>query len=201
MTASVDNTKRDDIPTGPAPLPLRQPLPKFPGTYALFLHLPASRQLRVGALGEQFFLAGDYVYLGSACGPGGLRARLGRHLRGDGSRHWHIDYLRKITEANGYCYLIAGQEVQKLSGRCQGSDHEKIECRWSQALAALPGASIPIPGFGASDCYAGCRAHLVAFSDGVDSQRISSVLARSAAVPHTQLFSSYQNSASVDKDL
>lgn len=201
MAASADNTKRDEIPTGPASLPLRQPLPRFPGTYALFLHLPASRQLRVGALGELFFRAGDYVYLGSACGPGGLRARLGRHLRGDGTCRWHVDYLRKITEASGYCYLITGQEVQKLSRRCQGPGHEKLECRWSQALAALPGASIPIPGFGASDCHVGCRAHLVAFSDGVDSQRIRSILARSAAVPHTQLIRSYQNSASVDKDL
>ena len=26
----------------------------------------------------------------------GLQARVGRHLRGDGTRHWHIDYLRAV---------------------------------------------------------------------------------------------------------
>lgn len=51
----------------------------------IVLHL-ASRTLRIGA--------GTYVYVGSACGPGGLAARLSRHLCGRRRRlHWHIDKL------------------------------------------------------------------------------------------------------------
>ncbi len=34
---------------------------------------------------------------------------------------------------------------------------------WSQALVRLPGSSVPLPGFGASDCRLGCLSHLVAF--------------------------------------
>jgi Uri superfamily endonuclease len=185
--------KPGEIPTDPASLSFCQPLPKFPGTYALFLHLPESRQLRVGGLGELFFPAGDYIYLGSACGPGGLRARLGRHLRGHGTPRWHIDYLRELAPVSGYSYLKAGQGAQNLPERSLMPGREKLECRWSQALAALPGASVPAPGFGASDCSAGCRAHLVAFSHEVDTKKICSALARSAAVPHAQLISFYQD--------
>jgi hypothetical protein len=38
-----------------------------------------------------------------------------------------------------------------------------LECGWSQALLALPGACVPAAGFGASDCCSGCPAHLVHF--------------------------------------
>lgn len=187
MTTPADIIKRGEIPTNPASSSLSQPLPKVPGTYALFLHLPESRQLPVGGLGELFFPAGEYVYLGSAFGPGGLRARLGRHLRGDGTPHWHIDYLRKLAQASGHCYVIADQEVQRPPKLSQGPGREKLECRWSQALAALTAASIPAPGFGASDCTSRCPAHLVAFLKEIAPDEICSTLARSAAVsdnPH-----------------
>ena len=59
------------------------------GTYALLLKLPKQGQLQVGALGTFAFQAGWYVYVGSAFGPGGLAARVGRHLRGLGTPcHW-----------------------------------------------------------------------------------------------------------------
>ena len=59
-------------------------LPTSPGTYALHIYLPSARTLKVGNLGEFNLPHGDYVYLGSAFNPGGLRARLGRHIRGGG---------------------------------------------------------------------------------------------------------------------
>jgi Uri superfamily endonuclease len=107
------------------------------------------------------FPAGDYIYVGSAFGPGGLRTRLGRHLRGDGHPHWHIDTLRAAASVVGYVFAIADQPV---------------ECRWSQALAALPQARIPAPGFGSSDCRSGCQAHLIAFPVGSDLRRILTTL-------------------------
>lgn len=113
------------------------------GTYALLLRLDAPQTVVVGALGELSFPAGWYLYLGSARGPGGLAARLARHRRrGDKRFHWHIDYLRAVT-------LL----VQVWTS--SGASHE---CDWATAAAALPGARVVVPRFGASDCR--CPAHL-----------------------------------------
>jgi Uri superfamily endonuclease len=118
------------------------------GTYALHLVVSRAQLIEVGRLGQQYLPIGDYFYLGSARGAGGLRARVGRHLRGDGARHWHIDYLRAIAEVCEVFYAVTDTS---------------LECAWSQALAQLPQAFIPIPHFGSSDCRSGCAAHLIAF--------------------------------------
>ena len=129
--------------------------PALPGTYALFLRLPAPAELVIGRLGMFSFPAGDYVYTGSARGPGGLRARLRHHLRPVQRPHWHIDYLRAREVVTGGVYAVQ-EEVPAGS--------VPLECAWSQALLALSDASVPVQGFGASDCGAGCRAHLVYLS-------------------------------------
>lgn len=129
-------------------------IPRAPGSYALHLRLTASQTLTVGALGRIRFPAGDYVYLGSAHGPGGLRARLGRHLRGEGALRWHVDYLRRAAAVIGYGYALVDAD---------DPDPLPRECAWSQSLASLPEARIIAPGFGASDCRSGCAAHLVYF--------------------------------------
>lgn len=126
-------------------------LPALPGSYALWLRLPRETVLAVGRFGSHIFPPGDYVYLGSAQGPGGLRARLGRHLRGGSRPHWHIDALRAAAEVCGWWYAAGS---------------ERLECRWSRALAALPQARVPLAGFGATDCRMGCPAHLLVFPLG-----------------------------------
>jgi Uri superfamily endonuclease len=131
-------------------------LPVAPGTYALHLHLAQPTSLSVGKLGEYNFPTGAYFYLGRAFGPGGLRARLGRHLRGVGKPHWHIDTLRAKTQLRSYHF------VEGASGDIHQAP-APLECLWSQALANSERAFIPAPGFGSSDCHAGCPAHLVAF--------------------------------------
>lgn len=123
-------------------------LPAIPGTYAVSFTLLEAVKISIGRLGWFDFLIGDYIYLGSAQGPGGLRSRLGRHLRSVKATHWHIDYLRPYLEIRAIGYL-------------PGKDN--LECAWSQSLANLPAARLPAPGFGASDCIRGCPAHLVAF--------------------------------------
>ena len=100
----------------------------------------------MGALGAMTVRSGVYVYVGSAFGPGGLRARVGRHARGDGALHWHVDYLRAATALEAVWYT---------------HDPERRECTWAAVFRALPGASVPVDGFGASDCT--CPAHLVRF--------------------------------------
>ena len=133
-------------------------IPAESGSYALWLNLSFPQRLQVGRLGTGLFPPGVYVYFGSARGPGGLRARLGRHLSGEGKPHWHIDVLRAVAEVKGYCYVT--EEIVS-------STSTPLECQWSQALGALSGTSVPLRGFGASDCRAGCPAHLIALPEDV----------------------------------
>ncbi len=129
-------------------------LPKEPGIYALHLKLRNDASVQIGQLGEYYLIAGDYWYTGSAHGPGGLRARLGRHLAGTGKIHWHIDYLRKVAEVESFFLVIDDQRFNSAPGFSN-------ECVWSKTLARLSDAEIPVRGFGSSDCRAGCQAHLI----------------------------------------
>jgi len=114
------------------------------GTYALVLHLECTEEITVGKLGTFTFLAGYYLYVGSALGPGGLEARLARHRRRDKKPRWHIDYL-----------LEHAQLVEVWSAALT----DKSECLWAQAARELPGYEMPVPGFGSSDCR--CLSHLI----------------------------------------
>ena len=129
-------------------------LPPAPGAYVLWLRLASAQSVTIGRRGAAQFPAGDYLYCGSARGPGGLRSRLARHLLGSRALHWHVDYLRRIAEVAGYFY------ISELSFTIPW------ECRWSHNLAGLHGAFIPMAGFGASDCTSGCLAHCVWLPDG-----------------------------------
>jgi len=64
-----------------------------PGTYALLLYSASDAEIRVGRLGHMRLQSGFYVYVGSALGPGGVRARVRHHLLDSPRPHWHIDYL------------------------------------------------------------------------------------------------------------
>lgn len=142
-------------------------LPVQPGTYALILWLSKPRSLTIGRLGGFEFQPGMYFYLGSARGPGGIRARLGRHLVGSKLLHWHIDHLVGAAQVQAYAYAISGE---------RGLLPDPTECEWSQRLAAQPGSSIPVPRFGASDCISGCRSHLVHFPALEGPQDILAIL-------------------------
>lgn len=115
------------------------------GTYALVIQLEDIKTLPVGRLGEFSLSSGLYVYVGSALGPGGLRARVARHLRTEKRPHWHIDTLTAIAPIVGVWWTVS---------------HIRMECEWARALASLPGVIIPIARFGSSDC--GCPGHLLA---------------------------------------
>lgn len=121
-----------------------------PGTYLLLLTLEHAQSVTVGRLGRLAFTAGSYAYVGSAHGPGGLRARVGRHLRATKTLHWHIDYLTTRAMVTAIWYR---------------ADSERLECRWARTLGALDGVIEAAAGFGASDC--GCRAHLFSLPVGV----------------------------------
>lgn len=106
------------------------------GNYVLLLHLPADETLTIGKLGTFDFPAGWYTYVGSAFGPGGLAGRLKHHLRPTGRPHWHIDYLRQAAQLH---------EIWVSPGLAS------YEREWADLLLAIPGATVLIEGFGASD--------------------------------------------------
>ena len=62
------------------------------GAYVLLAHLTAAHAVRIRSAAWPL-AAGWHIYVGSANGPGGMRARIGRHLRTDKTIHWHIDRL------------------------------------------------------------------------------------------------------------
>ena len=117
-------------------------LTEEPGSYILILYNPAPRQISVGQLGRHTFPRGWYAYVGSARGPGGLAARLARHLRREKTTHWHIDYIRAHMQPVAIWYTTGPN---------------KRECDWANAFLNEPGVSIPMAGVGASDCH--CPAH------------------------------------------
>ena len=118
--------------------------PREPGSYVLVLHLEQPARITVGKLGTFDFEAGWYAYAGSALGPGGLAARIAHHRQPEKTFQWHIDYLSAHAQLVEIWYAV---------------DKKRKECVWASALRSIPGAQVPIPNFGATDCR--CLAHMV----------------------------------------
>ncbi|CAH2604730.1 GIY-YIG nuclease family protein [Rhodovastum atsumiense] len=114
--------------------------PAGPGAYVLVVVLRRRLTLTIPGHEGVVLPAGRYLYCGSAYGAGGLRARLGRHMRHGKSVRWHIDHLTEAGRVTGAWVLPGGNE-----------------CALVAALSHLP---VPLPGFGSSDC-AICRSHLL----------------------------------------
>jgi Uri superfamily endonuclease len=113
-------------------------MPTAETTYQLLIDVPRPVRVTIGSLGTFAFRAGRYLYTGSA--KRHLDARIARHLRQEKTLRWHIDYL------------LAAPGVRVVEVRRS----RRSEC----ALNRAAGGSIPVAGFGASDCRAGCGAHL-----------------------------------------
>lgn len=124
-------------------------IPAVGGSYVLILRSDITSRITIGKLGKMPVISGFYLYVGSAFGPGGLKARLGRHAKREKSLRWHIDYLRPHLDLKAVCY---------------SQDPERHEDIWSGQVSKWPDASIPMPGFGASDSQA--VSHLFYFRKG-----------------------------------
>jgi Uri superfamily endonuclease len=107
-------------------------------TYQLRIEVEHPLRLGVGRLGEFLFPAGRYVYTGSA--RRNLEARIARHLRQEKKLRWHIDWL------------LTSSGVRVVGVKRSATE----ECLLNQKLRG----AIVAPGFGASDCRAGCGSHL-----------------------------------------
>ncbi|WP_455205158.1 GIY-YIG nuclease family protein [Kaarinaea lacus] len=106
------------------------------GTYALVLVSRSQKNIRIGRCGVLPLKPGYYVYVGSAFGPGGLKARLNHHLKQSTSPRWHLDYLRRHTRVAEVWYTF---------------DEVRRESAWVQIMTNSQQIQIPLQGFGASD--------------------------------------------------
>lgn len=120
-------------------------LPAGPGSYLLLLHLAAKLTPGVPKFAGCTLSPGWYLYAGSARGPGGIAARAGRHLRADKPVRWHVDHLTNAADQ------VLAAPVPDTS-----------ECEIAGSLASTAGFSIPVAGFGSSDCRR-CEAHLLVY--------------------------------------
>ena len=108
-------------------------LPTMPGAY--LLHCIADRPLLLPPRFGGTLPPGDYIYVGSARQPGGIRARCRRHLTRGKARRWHIDWITEEAAAVRAAAMVAA-----------------AECTILGTLLTMPGMSVPVPGFGSSDC-------------------------------------------------
>jgi len=114
-----------------------------PGTYTLVFSSNSDRPINIGKLGTLLIQPGFYVYVGSAFGPGGLKARIKHHFNHSSRPHWHLDYLSPILSAREIWYTC---------------DPTRREHQWATIHFETRGVFLPLPGFGSSDCR--CPSHL-----------------------------------------
>lgn len=116
-------------------------LPPLPGAY--LLHCAVDRPILLPPRFGGTLPSGNYVYVGSARQPGGIRARCRRHLTRGKVRRWHIDWITEEATTVRAAAMVSAQECAILG-----------------TLLAMPGMSVPVPGFGSSDCRS-CPAHFL----------------------------------------
>ncbi|MEB3764646.1 MAG: GIY-YIG nuclease family protein [Desulfurococcales archaeon] len=100
-------------------------IPRCKGVYLLVMVPKSDSIARIGRSGIEIDLRPDtlLIYVGSAMGPGGLRARIRRHLTRSGKKlYWHIDYLTSRPDIDiGYILYACTthKEAEKdLAERC-----------------------------------------------------------------------------------
>ena len=120
-------------------------LPDERGTYILIASVLQMKRLKIGRLGTYDLLPGFYAYVGSAFGPGGIRARMHHHLESVAEPHWHIDYLLGYAEPVEVWYACCGR---------------KLEQDLAELLEQASGFRMPIHRFGSSDYRRSRTSHL-----------------------------------------
>ncbi len=136
-------------------------LPAEKGTYALLFRLNDPLLVAAGKLGACPFQPGQYIYLGSAFGSGGLRARVFHHLKHTRKAHWHVDALSQLIRPCGMYYAVS---------------QRRLECIWCRQIQRTVNAYLPVPGFGAGDCRSGCGAHLLGLHPILETGALRDVL-------------------------
>jgi len=121
-----------------------------PGTYALILECAVRAGLRIGRRLRMDTEPGYYIYVGSAFGPGGVRARVSRHLQRKKAKRWHIDFLRESVTFREVWFTHAPEHLEHV---------------WARIFQDMAGV-FPVEGFGSTDCK--CRSHLFRTPERLD---------------------------------
>lgn len=125
--------------------------PSQSGSYIIWVEL--SRPIQIKRPAPARLDAGLYAYCGSAKGPGGLKARIKRHLSPNKRIRWHIDQVTsQACQIGAWGWL----DIVEIS-----------ECQLVHALLATDNSEIPIKGFGSSDCKT-CPSHFLKLSNDTD---------------------------------
>jgi Uri superfamily endonuclease len=141
-----------------------------PGTYALLFEATGAVRERVGRLGEVVLAPGCYVYVGSAFGPGGVRARVRHHAAVGHRPRWHMDYLRPHLTLDAVWYT---------------HDPRRREDLWARVWHGFAGFRRAVPGFGASDRHG--ASHLFAGGSPPGPEAFEAALRRRAPRHHPVL--------------
>jgi Uri superfamily endonuclease len=134
-------------------------IPALPGTYLLVFTATAKLSITVGRLGRLELVPGCYIYIGSAFGPGGLRARVKHHCAISHRPHWHLDYVRPQLCLQQVWYSIATH---------------RLEHAWAESMYYTMQMQIPLPGLGASDCQ--CHTHFYYTAERPDNKILHNAL-------------------------
>jgi sugar fermentation stimulation protein A len=116
------------------------------GLYVFLMRLRTADFIQVGALGRFHFAAGWYLYVGSASRA--LHKRVERHWSLKKKVRWHMDYLSTALDSEPVGAVLVP------------ADAGLTECELNRLVQYQIGGTVLAPGFGASDCRAGCPAHL-----------------------------------------
>ena len=117
--------------------------PAFGCAYVLVLRLDETIQIEFPRVASDQLMPGWYVYVGSARGSGGIRARIKRHFQHGKTAHWHIDLLTMHAVEMAALAVTDGHE-------CELVDKLLESLRFKVAAT----------GFGSTDCSR-CESHLL----------------------------------------
>lgn len=109
--------------------------------YSIELILQKDMKIKIGKLGTFRFQKGTYMYVGSA--KRNIVSRINRHKQIKKKMHWHFDYLRPYGE------------ITKIITY----ENSNGECGLCRELLEKMNGTLPVKGFGSSDCN--CLSHLV----------------------------------------
>ncbi|WP_262693718.1 GIY-YIG nuclease family protein [Kordiimonas aquimaris] len=113
------------------------------GAYILFVTLERAVAVKLPGRDAFTLSVGTYLYVGSANGGGGMKARLARHFKRQKEIHWHVDQL--TTRAAHVSALAVA---------------DGDECMLGAVLINSGRFQVAVPGFGSSDCRT-CVSHLL----------------------------------------
>ena len=134
-------------------------IPALRGAYLLVFKSDTTESIAVGRMGLLEMVTGYYLYVGSAFGSGGLRARVRHHCGVSQRPHWHLDYIRPRLSLHTVWY---------------STEAHRLEHAWADSMYYTMQMPIPMPGLGATDCK--CNSHFFYSEERPDEARLHKAL-------------------------